>query len=122
MRKANWGGRGFSKAKARLDEAILKARQEQDEKAGEMAPWRIHDLRRSAATQMAQANVPPHVLSSLLGHSPGPTLGISAVYIRHRYLEERRKALEEWADHVGDLVDITQRVTQRPKCRFFQGP
>ena len=95
---------GFSKAKARLGKAILKARKEQDEAAGEMAAWRLHDLRRSAATHMAKANVPPHVLAAILGHSPGRTMGVSAIYIRHRYFEERKQALEAWAAYVEGLV------------------
>ena len=81
-----------------------------DPGATEMEHWTVHDLRCSAATHMAAANVSPHVLSSLLGHSPGRTMGISAVYIRHRYLEERRQALEAWANHVLDLVKPTKRA------------
>ena len=95
---------GYSKAKARIDKAVL------NQGAEKMAPWRIHYLRRSAATHMAQANVPPHVLSAILGHSPGRTMGISAVYIRHRYLEERRQALEKWAAYVLDLVTCPENV------------
>ena len=94
---------GYSKAKARIDKAILKA----------MAPWRIHDLRRSASTHMAQANVLPHVLSAILGHSPGRTMGISAIYIRHQYLEERREALEDWAAYVLDLVKVEAAGTAK---------
>ena len=91
---------GFSKSKARLEEARRKL----NPAAAEMADWRVHDLRRTAATHMAKANVPPHVLAAILGHSPGRTMGISAVYIRHRYLEERRQVLEEWGDYVVALV------------------
>ena len=101
---------GFSKCKARLGAVMLQARREADPDAAEMANWRIHDLRRSGATHMAQANVPPHVLAAILGHSPGRTMGISAVYIRHRYHEERRQALEEWAAHVLGLVNPTEKV------------
>ena len=95
---------GFSKAKVRLGDVMLAARRETDPDATEMEHWTVHDLRRTAATHMAGANVPPHVLSAILGHSPGRTMGISAVYIRHQYLDERRAALEAWGAYVLDLV------------------
>jgi integrase len=102
---------GFSKAKARIDAEILKAREEAAAGAKVKPPpgWTMHDLRRSAATHMAKANVAPHVLAALLNHSPGRTLGISAVYIRHRYQEERRAALEAWAEHVLALVESVEQ-------------
>ena len=34
----------------------------------------------------------------------------AAVYIRHRYLEERRQALEAWAAYVLDLVNPAEKV------------
>ncbi len=86
---------GFSKAKIALDEKIRRR----------VAPWRIHDLRRSAATWMAGAAVPPHVLSALLNHSPGTAQGVTAIYNRFRYLEERREALEAWSQHILSLAD-----------------
>ena len=95
---------GFSKAKVRLSAVMMARRRKLDSAAEEMDPWTVPDLRRSAATGMAKANVPPHVLAAILGHSPGRTMGISAVYIRHRYLEERRQALESWGAYVLDLV------------------
>jgi hypothetical protein len=54
---------------------------------------------------MAQANVPPHVLSALLNHSPGKIQGITAVYNRFRYMDERREALQKWAEHVLKLAE-----------------
>lgn len=95
---------GWSKLKARLDRA-LKAQ------GADVKRWTLHDLRRTAATRMAAMNVPPHVLAAILNHSPGRTMGISAVYIRHRYLAERREALAAWGAHVLELVEAPARVT-----------
>jgi integrase len=91
---------GFSKAKAALDAKILERRQEQDPRAKGQADWRLHDLRRSASTWMAEVGVPPHVLSAILNHSPGSAQGVTAIYNRFRYLEERRQALEAWAENI----------------------
>ncbi|MDA2935273.1 site-specific integrase, partial [Acidobacteria bacterium AH-259-D05] len=96
---------GFSKAKAALDAKILKSRQKQDPGVEGLAVWRSHDLRRSAATWMAEAEVPPHVLSALLNHSPGTAQGVTAIYNRFRYTEERRQALAAWAEHLLNLTE-----------------
>jgi integrase len=51
------GFSGWSKAKSRLDTALG------------IAPWRIHDLRRTAATGMAELGVQPHVVEAVLNHA-----------------------------------------------------
>jgi integrase len=76
---------GFSKAKARLD------------RLSGVTGWRLHDLRRTAASEMARLGHPPHVVAAILNHSPGSTQGITAIYNRHRYGDEKRIALAAWA-------------------------
>ena len=93
----------FSKLAVALDAAITKLRNE----AGEtepMASHTLHDFRRSAATAMARAGVAVHVLSAVLNHSAGSSQGVLAVYNRHRYVEERRAALEDWGREVLRLA------------------
>lgn len=75
---------GFGKAKARLDEA------------SGVTGWRLHDLRRTATTGMAQAGVAPHIVDRILNHVSGAIRGVAAVYNRFGYLEDRRQALELW--------------------------
>jgi integrase len=96
----------FSKTKDRIDEEILKRRVKStdDEKAKNIPDWTMHDLRRTAATQMAKAGVPPHVLSAILNHTPGSIQGVTSIYNRFRYSGERRAALQAWADFVAALV------------------
>ena len=89
---------GWSKAKLRLDAKIINGSKES------LAGWTLHDLRRTAATHMAAAEVPPHVLSALLNHSAGSTQGVLSIYNRFRYTEERRKALEAWGEYVTGLT------------------
>jgi integrase len=83
---------GFSKAKARLDRL-----------AG-VTGWRLHDLRRTAASSMAAAGHPPHVVAAVLNHAPAATHGITAVYIRHRYGDEKRHALDAWARELERVI------------------
>jgi len=66
--------------------------------------WRLHDLRRSAASGMAKLGIQPHVLDRVLNHVTGAVRGVAAVYNRFDYGDERRKALATWATHIYSLV------------------
>jgi integrase len=66
----------------------------------EHAPWRLHDLRRTFATGCARLGVPLHVVEKSLNHTSGTFRGIVAVYQRHNFLDERRSAMQAWAQHV----------------------
>ena len=102
---------GHSHAKEYLDKVILQiARQEateagQDAGAVTVTPWRLHDLRRSAASGMARMGIAVHVIEAVLNHRSGAISGVAAIYSRHSYLPEKRHALEAWAAHVMALVN-----------------
>jgi integrase len=82
----------FSKSKERL---AVRAR---------VQAFRLHDLRRTAATRMASLGVAPHVVERLLNHTTGILGGVAGVYNRFKYREEVRRALELWTGHVRQLV------------------
>jgi integrase len=84
---------GFSKLKRRLD-SKLKGVQ----------PWRLHDLRRTCATGMAEIGVAPHVVELCLNHVSGARAGVAGTYNRSVQMPERRAAMERWATHVAELV------------------
>jgi integrase len=84
------------------------AKRELDERAG-VADWHLHDLRRTAATRMADLGVAPHVIEAVLGHVSGHKAGVAGVYNRSVYTNEVRTALALWADHVRALVDGGKR-------------
>lgn len=87
---------GFPRAKRRLDEI------------SGVTDWRFHDLRRTAATGMARMAVPPHVIEKVLNHSSGAVSGVAAIYNRYGYLDEKRAALDEWAQHVVQICGDKQ--------------
>jgi integrase len=93
---------GFSKAKLRLDSASGVGLTERDE-------WRVHDIRRSVTTFMAEMGIPPHVVDKLLNHVSGSIRGVAAVYNRHAYTDERRRALDAWARRLAAIVDGDRR-------------
>lgn len=66
--------------------------------------WRIHDLRRTCATQMAELGVQPHVIEAALNHVSGAKAGVAGTYNRAAYAAEKKAALERWAAHVKGLV------------------
>jgi integrase len=83
---------GFSKIKRRLDEL------------SGVESWRLHDLRRTAASGMARLGHPPHVVGAVLNHAPASTQGITAIYVRHRFTEEKRAALHAWGREVERVI------------------
>lgn len=56
----------------------------------DVAPFCIHDLRRTARTHLAALGVESHIAERCLNHK---LKGVEGVYNRHDYLEERREAL-----------------------------
>jgi integrase len=96
---------GWSRAKASLDKRL--------QAAGTSAPWRLHDLRRTAATRMADLGVQPHVIEAVLNHISGHKAGVAGIYNRAAYSTEKRQALDLWATH----VDVLVRARQATSCR-----
>jgi integrase len=100
---------GFSKAKRRLDAAMLKAkRAELGARKDDAIPgWTLHDLRRTTTTGIAKLKFPPHVVDKVLNHVSGAIRGVAAIYNRFEYLDERRAALEAWGSCLTRLVRLT---------------
>jgi integrase len=71
-----------------------------------VAPWVIHDLRRSVATHMAELGIAaPHIIEAILNHVSGHKSGVAGIYNRASYEQEKRQALDRWADHVMAAVE-----------------
>jgi integrase len=66
--------------------------------------WTVHDLRRTVASGMARLGISLAVIEKILNHVSGSFAGIVGVYQRHEFAEEKRAALQQWADHVERLV------------------
>jgi integrase len=73
-----------------------------------MPAWRIHDLRRSAATGMARLGISIAVIERALNHVSGEFKGIVAVYQRHDFQREVQEAFAQWARHIGSLAGATE--------------
>jgi integrase len=70
--------------------------------------FRVHDLRRTAATRMAELGISPHTISLILNHvSASKSTVTSKVYVQYSYDREKREALEKWGDCVASLVGLS---------------
>lgn len=102
---------GFSRSKARIDETMLKLAREEARKRGDdpakvvIPAWRIHDLRRTAASGMARLGVALPVVERCLNHVSGSFAGVTGIYQRHQFTDEKRAAFERWGDFVRELVE-----------------
>jgi integrase len=83
---------GWTAIKQRLDRAM------------KIPAWRLHDLRRTAATGMAELGIPPHIIEALLNHVSGARAGVAGIYNRALYSAEKKAGLERWATHIEGLV------------------
>jgi integrase len=74
-----------------------------DQRIG-IAPYRIHDLRRTCATGMIELGVLPHHVEAVLNHFSGHRASVAGTYNRAKYADEMRSALQRWADHLEALT------------------
>lgn len=63
--------------------------------------WRLHDLRRTGRTNLPRLGVSGEIGERILNHV---LPGIQSVYNRYEYLDEKRGALEKYAQFVESLV------------------
>lgn len=83
---------GWSKAKAQFDEPLG------------IAPYTLHDLRRTYSSLMAALGTPIHVTEKLLNHVSGTLSGVAGVYNRYSYATEMRSAIEAYETRFLALI------------------
>jgi integrase len=88
---------GQSHRKAALDKEMARA-------GKSLAAWTHHDLRRTAATRMAELGIQPHIIEAVLNHLSGHKGGIAGIYNRAQYGPEKAQALARWDRHIAGLV------------------
>jgi integrase len=80
-----------------------RAKQRLDRRLG-IAEWHLHDLRRSAATQMAELGVLPHVIETTLNHVSGHKAGVAGIYNRSKMTDAVREGLQRYADWLDKIT------------------
>ncbi|MGO8924901.1 MAG: tyrosine-type recombinase/integrase [Xanthobacteraceae bacterium] len=84
---------GYGRIKQRLDAQMP-----------DVPPWVFHDCRRTLATGLQRLGVRLEVTESVLNHTSGSRAGIVGIYQKHDWKDEKRVALQRWADHIDALV------------------
>jgi integrase len=98
--KRDSGFSGWSKAKVALDKKLGES----------VAPWRVHDLRRTCASGMQRLGVRVEVIERALNHVSGSFRGVAGVYQRDPMTADVRDAFERWGSHVVALVEGRKSV------------
>jgi integrase len=84
---------GWSKSKERLD------------RESGVKDWRLHDLRRTAATGLQKLGVRLEVTEAVLNHIAGSGAGIVGIYQKYGFADEKRAALAAWGERVAAIVE-----------------
>ena len=87
-----------------ITNAITKNRNRKvnDELIFDMPRFCTHDLRRTAATKIAELGVPRFDIAKVLNHSDS---AVTAVYDRYAYDSEKKKALLKWGRRLQAILD-----------------
>jgi len=80
---------GFSKAKLQMD------------RLSGVENWKFHDLRRTVATNLTKLGIDRLILQKIINHSER---GVTQIYDRYSYMDEKREALQKWADKLDEII------------------
>ena len=54
---------------------------------------------------MAEMGIAPHIIEACLNHVSGHKAGVAGIYNRADYAEQKRHALNAWADRLLGIVE-----------------
>ncbi len=80
---------GFSRAKVQIN------------RLSGVTDWKFHDLRAATATNLGKLGYDRALIMKVLNHKDS---GVTARYDRYSYLDEKREALQKWADTLDDII------------------
>ena len=79
---------GFSKAKAQMD------------RLSGVTDWRWHDLRAAVGTNITELGYDRLIMQRIINHKDN---SVTAAYDLYSYLNEKRDALQKWADRLDEI-------------------
>jgi len=90
----------FSSGKAQLDRRLAEV-------GHHLAPWTLHDLRRTVSTRLHDAGAQPIVVEALLAHKQP---GVAGLYNRASFRQAKREALATWHALLDGIVGASREV------------
>jgi integrase len=111
-KKSRWvfpSSRGTGTYIGSVQKLIERIRNHDDE--NKRVDFTAHDIRRTAASHMAGIGIPRLVISKILNHVE---TGITRVYDRHGYDNEKREAMDAWACQVEVILQGADRSSPIP--------
>lgn len=114
---------GYSKAKARLDEAVVelaaKEAAARGEDPDEIVGWTFHDLRRTLATNCQRLGVRFEVTEAMINHVSGAKSGVAGIYQKYEWWSEKQagwNAYDAFVQRVvsgvdqSNVINLAERV------------
>jgi hypothetical protein len=80
-----------------------------------MAPWRMHDIRRTFRTGLSECGVHRSIAELLVGHLDPYSNKTNDTYDRHDYWDDKRDAVTKWQNRLRTIIDGTAPDIQRSK-------
>jgi hypothetical protein len=96
------------KIKKQLDARMVRTlramakRRGEDHRDVELPHWQNHDLRRVVRSGLSRLRITEEAREAVLAHARP---GIKGTYDIHDYFDEKREALEAWADRLRSIVE-----------------
>ncbi len=73
----------------------------------DVAPYTLHDLRRTFSSTMAMLGVPLHVTERILNHKSGTISGVAAIYNRYSFAREMEEALSIYEAYISKILQTS---------------
>lgn len=85
----------------------LRSAVQRIQKYSKVSDFRLHDLRRTVATFMAESGISPMVIGKVLNHKGlAKENSITARYNRHDYMDQKRQALNRWNSRLKSILKL----------------
>jgi integrase len=96
------------KAMARAVRRLFSLKDKNDKRLLDIPRFYPHDLRRTLRTHLSRLGVAPHIAEKCLNHSLSK---IGQTYDKHTFIDERREALQLWANSIESALNPHKNVT-----------
>lgn len=70
--------------------------------AAGVTDWHFHDIRHTISTNLGRLRVPQEIIDRVMQHTVGSKM--SRTYNQWEYVDQKREALEKWADHLETIL------------------